>query len=734
MVTYQTQPEAAIGTEAPKPSILSTTDFLREYFRGASGNVFITSYRNNDSEQGRGELRKVITRDPNEVAKFIAERDKPEHENGIYFSTATFKTNAISRSGENCDKFVSLFSDVDDDNRDLSRSIVLDLLENLESPPTLIVDSGHGLQPHWLLSEPVEDAARIEVARKKLQSLTASDGVHDAARVMRLVGTHNSKRGDWFEVRVVSYRPEYRYSLEALEEWLDRQGVIVPRKQEPERVNGAAHNGSSYQYYSGATDVDRIRDALKHIPPDKRDIWLNVGMALHDELRDAGRSLWDQWSSTCKTKYSDRDQEKTWKSFSSDGKSIGIGTLFGLAKQYGWDARLNNNDNTNSQQSNDKADAPHNALQSIRASDVKMSAVTWLWPNRFAIGKLGIIAGLPDEGKGQIFADIAARVTTGDEWPCREGAAPQGNVILLTAEDDPSDTVVPRLAAAGADLSRIVIVKMVRDSNKERMFSLITDLELLRKKIIEVGDVNLVQIDPVTAYMGHGKVDSYRTTDVRAVLGPLTVLAAELKVAVMAIMHFNKKMDVTNALLRISDSLAFGAAARHVYGVINDSENKRKLMVRAKNNLAASNNDKTLAYHFAAREVGKDEENGKPIIAPYILWEPNYVDVTATEAMQAATDNKSPGARDEAKSFLREILANGPVAKKDIEDAAEGHGISRATLFRAKKDLKIKVEKDRTSPTGGWNWRLNPESSTADELAESVLSSTYSSRYSGGEK
>ena len=43
-----------------------------------------------------------------------------------------------------------------------------------------------------------------------------------------------------------------------------------------------------------------------------------------------------------------------------------------------------------------------------------------------------------------------------------------------------------------------------------------------------------------------------------------------MKVAIIAVMHFNKKMDVTNALLRISDSLAFGAVARHVYGVIDD--------------------------------------------------------------------------------------------------------------------------------------------------------------------
>jgi hypothetical protein len=280
-----------------------------------------------------------------------------------------------------------------------------------------------------------------------------------------------------------------------------------------------------------------------------------------------------------------------------------------------------------------------------------MTAIEWLWPNRFAIGKLGIIAGLPDEGKGQILCDIAARITsaTDKRWPCNEGDAPEGNVILFSAEDDFSDTVVPRLAAAGADLNRIELVKMVRDSGKARMFSLVTDLELLRRKIEEVGDVRLVLIDPISAYFGHGKMDSFRTTDVRAVLGPLVDLAAELKVAIIAIMHFNKKVDITNALLRISDSLAFGAAARHVYGVVPDPENNRKLFVRAKNNLSTASKDKALAYHFGARIVGNDPNNGKEIWAPHILWEPNYVDVTATEAMQAAVDNRSPGAVEAAK-------------------------------------------------------------------------------------
>jgi AAA domain len=125
-------------------------------------------------------------------------------------------------------------------------------------------------------------------------------------------------------------------------------------------------------------------------------------------------------------------------------------------------------------------------LHSVRAAGVTMTSVDWLWPNRFAIGKLGIVAGLPDEGKGQVLCDIAARVTRSREWPCSEGRAPRGKVILLTAEDDLADTVVPRLTAADADLDCIEIIKMVHDGNGDRMFSLLTDPQLLRQKIIEV--------------------------------------------------------------------------------------------------------------------------------------------------------------------------------------------------------------------------------------------------------
>jgi putative DNA primase/helicase len=221
------------------------------------------------------------------------------------------------------------------------------------------------------------------------------------------------------------------------------------------------------------------------------------------------------------------------------------------------------------------------------------------------------------------------------------------------------------LLAAGADRTRVHFIKMVRDGDKKRAFSLLTDLPFLLQKIEQIGDVKLVVVDPITAYLGVGKLDSYRTTDVRGVLVPLTELAEAKHLAIIAVMHFNKKIDVTNALLRVSDSAAFGAVARHCYGIIEDAEHERQLFVRAKNNLAKRSGVRTLAFHFQERDVGQSARTGKRVIAPYIVWAPEPVDISATEAMEAAnTAGANISARGATKEFLQNRLSAGPTSKR----------------------------------------------------------------------
>jgi hypothetical protein len=349
------------------------------------------------------------------------------------------------------------------------------------------------------------------------------------------------------------------------------------------------------------------------------------------------------------------------------------------------------------------------AVDSKWASEFEMEAVDWLWPWRIARSALNLLVGLPDKGKGCLWSDIAARITTGEDWPANEGRAPQGNVIIFSAEDHIKNTVVPRLKAAGADLGRVKIVGMAHiPDGAKRMFNLVTDLWALKAKIEEVGNVALIIIDPVAAYLGIGKISGGSQTDVRGVLAPLVDLAEQMGVAILAVMHFNKKVDVNNALLRIADSVAYGATARTVYAALDDPDNEDAyLYVKAKNNLGPKNAS-GLRYMIGVREVGFDKRLDKKIEAPYVLWDNNPVKMTANEAMEAAGGGSRGRAKDDAKDFLRSRLAMGPVKASDIQAEARARCIAEATLRRAKRDLRIASEKRHGEIDGDWYWSLPP--------------------------
>jgi len=376
-------------------------------------------------------------------------------------------------------------------------------------------------------------------------------------------------------------------------------------------------------------------------------------------------------------------------------------------------------DRRDHQDQDDGKQSDDDDLAVAAAVGLEMCGIDWLWPGRFARGKFGLIAGLPDYGKGQIAAFIAAAVTAAVELPCDEGSAPQGNVLWFNAEDGARDTVLPRLVAAGADTKRVYFVNSARVGGEDKMFSLVTDLHLLRKAIKRIGNVVLVIIDPVSAYLGVGKVDGRSATDVRGVLTPLKDMAEELHIAVIGIAHFNKKDDIKSALLRVSDSIAYVAAARHVYAVLDDPDDKDcKLFVKAKNNLARDT--KALRYGISVKTVAHDAKLGVDITAPYIVWDPQHVEITANEAMQAAGGHT---AKREAREFLLERLEAGPVNYDDLIGEAKQEGIAEKTLRRAKKELGIKSRKARGAIDGAWKWELPPQGGRAPPKRESWPSS-----------
>src|SRR6266536_292872 len=141
----------------------------------------------------------------------------------------------------------------------------------------------------------------------------------------------------------------------------------------------------------------------------------------------------------------------------------------------------------------------------VRASDVVALPLDWLWKGHLLRGSLEMMTGLPDIGKSQVHCQYVACITTGRGWPDGTANTGRGNVIMLTAEDNTAQILVPRLMAAGADLERVLILQRIRTDNKNRMFLLSEDLEELERAIVDFGEVWLTTFDPITAYMGGGK-------------------------------------------------------------------------------------------------------------------------------------------------------------------------------------------------------------------------------------
>jgi hypothetical protein len=331
-------------------------------------------------------------------------------------------------------------------------------------------------------------------------------------------------------------------------------------------------------------------------------------------------------------------------------------------------------------------------------ADIQSKPIDWLWQGRIARGKVCMIAGDPGLGKSQVTASIAAIVTAEKCFPVSQAKAKRGNIIFLSAEDDAADTIKPRLEAAGADVSRIYILEAVKDSNTkgQRSFNLAKDIGKLEELLKEIGDVAVIFIDPITAYLGD--TDSHKNAEIRALLTPLAEMAGRYGAAVICVSHLNKGGQ-SSALMRVTGSLAFVAAARCAYIVAKDPQNaERRYFLPLKNNIG---NDKTgYAFGIQSRTLTDGIETS------CVVWEHQEVDVPADQVLsnEGQSEGQPAIARNEASAFLMDLLSQGAIPVQQVFADGDNNGFSKQTLRRAKKDLGIRARKDGMD--GGWIWEL----------------------------
>ncbi|HSW00330.1 MAG TPA: AAA family ATPase [Sedimentisphaerales bacterium] len=331
-------------------------------------------------------------------------------------------------------------------------------------------------------------------------------------------------------------------------------------------------------------------------------------------------------------------------------------------------------------------------------ADVVPSKVRWLWPGRLALGRITLLVGRPGEGKSFLTTDLAARVSTGRPWP--DGSAGmKGSVLYICAEDDPSDTIRPRLDAHGADVTAVHLLSEVRrvapDGRSYTTTFTLADVPSLEEALRRQPECRLVVVDPIGSFLGNG-TDSYRDSDVRALLDPVGRLAQEYGPAILLVAHRRKSVTTGHADDLAMGSRAFTGVARAVWHLTRDPHNHaRRLLVSGKNNLAAEGQG--LAFTI----------EGTP---PAIRWEDGVVSMTANDALAAeGTGQESQGhdktpPRGRAVEWLRELLRDGPLSSIQVQEEAKSAGFAWRTVHRAKDDLRICPFRDQFG--GSWIWRL----------------------------
>jgi hypothetical protein len=378
---------------------------------------------------------------------------------------------------------------------------------------------------------------------------------------------------------------------------------------------------------------------------------------------------------------------------------------------------------------NGKADDSPKVLRLGAFSEKRMRPVKWLVPEFIPRGSITTIAGDGGYGKSSLTIHLAAALSSGR--PClglSYKPPPAGRVILAGCEDSAEMTVLPRLAAAGADLSNVLDAGDLEGGQEPSPWTLsASGIAALEKAVVEAGDVLAVVIDPVSAYVPDA-IDDHKDAHVRRMLRPLAEMAERTGVAVIIIRHLNKS-DSGNAGNLVSGSRAYLNTCRAAFLVGPDpsgDDEDRRVLVFCKRNLSKPETkgraflasalprheqDRVLAMPQAEGLSAEDAEAlRRQLFALEWLGETDVTDADLARARGgkgAAKESRDADVED-AAAWLREYLKDGkarPTA--DVKAAAKAAGIGRNVLFDAKDAAGVRPS-NRGAYQGVWHWSIPP--------------------------
>lgn len=360
----------------------------------------------------------------------------------------------------------------------------------------------------------------------------------------------------------------------------------------------------------------------------------------------------------------------------------------------------------------------------------------YLVPGRIPAGMMGLLAGEGGHGKSMTTLELVAAVTAGR---CAFGLTypgpAAGKAVLISCEDDYERTVVPRLAALGANLSAVLRVRGVRTKADGATLDFhMGHYRELERLLRENREVRLVVIDPAGAYIGRAGVNEHKDSELRAVLGPLSEAANRTGATVLLVKHLNKSAGAS-AVQRVGGSTGYINAVRFAYLIAPDpADAERKLMLPIKANVLPSGTA-GLAYRMApippadaravllARWPDLDTDDLAALSAQLFRqeWEKGEVKADPNEVTRG--EHRKPKAKtaEETADWMRSLFQEPGVAYPSAEviEGGRSAGYGRDACYAALSLLKERIGLRACKAgrfKGVWHWGIgNPDGWTVRE-------------------
>jgi hypothetical protein len=621
-----------------------------------------------------GTTRTRTFTDLEEARRFIAHKNDAEE--GVYY-TVNLTIDLMQSKPKKTDiaKIEYLHLDADPEPNETPEQFktrLLPLLEQADPCPTFIIDSGNGLHGLWRLERPVKADSPEIIADIEARNLALAEkfgvkaGTQNIDRILRVPGTWNwpnqKKQRDgrskcW--AKLIRYN-DVSHPLSAFppKKRASEKSTDGRRTENPSGIPKGIRallyheTDAGFETRSGLLMAFLMKCVRQNIAE------LDIIEACLDPAFE-GKAIYEH----C--------QEKGGEDY--------VRRQIGHARE-----KVGT--------SGSAADDETRPLVRRRINQFDRRNLEWIWEPFIPSSLLTLLMGDKAVGKSSVAIDMAARISTGRAWPRfghdPEVRAPKGSVIILCKENDISRIIRPRLEAAKADLNRVYTVgyKVPDDPEQidplERLDTTVKDLE---RQIREIGDVKLIVVDPITDYAG--KIDMYRDSAVRGLLNPLGRLASRHDLAIVMILHLNKKTDLPAKYRGLGGVGIRNVSQSTIMVGLNADIPGERFMAQDAANLCAE----TRSVSFTMVNVGAYHR---------IEWGTHWEEADLDERMA----DKRKSKQDRAQQLLRQWLARGPVLVEDLESWTEQEGIGWRTMCKAKNDYGAKSIRKSSARDAPWYW------------------------------